>query len=238
MYVIRATEERNEKANEYETKSLLFLMDYYKQSESIAYFAIDFFNDLSGINEFATECYDVQSKGVKNISPKELGEYLVTLFRNYLSDLNFVNYFLCIDSVNPVISREIGDKKVFLYSDLSNDIKIKIKAGLIDAVLKKQYLDSTFANDNVRILDFLDNIMFVICDKSKEQYVKDAVDYNVNLVDDKYFRKLFKEIRDFQSAKKNNNLEGTEISSIACLFQYDKYISLKSIRSLIISKMV
>ena len=100
MYKITASEERNEKATEFETKSMLYLMNYYNKSNKIEYFVIDFFNDVSGVNNLATACFDVQSKGIKNITPYSLGYYLVTLFKNYLSEFNFEEFILFIEGVN------------------------------------------------------------------------------------------------------------------------------------------
>lgn len=236
MYTIRATEERNEKATEYETKSLLFMMSYFKNSDKLQYFAIDFFNDLSVLDSFASECCDVQSKGVQNIAPKQLGKYLVTLFRNYVSELNFVDFFICIDSISTTLKADIGSKKIFSFGDFSSTIQKIIYQGLFETAHAKDYFEDKSKITKNNLDDFLSKVHFIICDKSKEQYIKEAVDYNISVVDERYFRKIFKEIRDFQSSKKNNNLEGTSIPSLNCVFKYDKYIHVNDIRLFIISR--
>lgn len=81
MYKVTASEERNEKATEFETKSMLYMMNYYSDSDKIDYFAIDFFNDVTGVDRLSSSCFDIQSKGIKDITPYSLGQYLVTLFK-------------------------------------------------------------------------------------------------------------------------------------------------------------
>ena len=236
MYVIRASEERNEKATEFETKSLLYIMDHYKNNDKLAFIAIDFFNDLTGVNNFADTCYDIQSKGIKNIKPKQLGSFLVTLYRNYVSTLNFTEFYLCIDSLGPTLKNCIQDKKIFSYDDFDNEIQKTILEGLKDACMTKDYFEDKSKVNDMDISTFLKKVNFIILDKTKEEYVKNAVDYNITVIDDIYFKKVFKEIRDFQSSKKNNNLEGTIIHSISCLFQYDKYVEISQIKMMIISR--
>lgn len=92
MYKISSSESSNEKATDFETKAMLYLMNYYQEADRIHYFVIDFFNDISGVTQLADACFDVQSKGIKNIQPTQLGEYLVTLFKNYIYEFNFEGY--------------------------------------------------------------------------------------------------------------------------------------------------
>ncbi len=61
--------------------------------------------------------------------------------------------------------------------------------------------------------------------RKKEEYIRDAVELAESVfVDDKDLRKIFKEIRDKQSSKKNNNVEGELLSSIGCFHRYDKHL--------------
>ena len=46
-YTIRSSEITRESGAEYETKALLYLMNFSKGSEYIYYFVVDFFNDLT-----------------------------------------------------------------------------------------------------------------------------------------------------------------------------------------------
>lgn len=236
MYKITSTEERNEKATEYETKSMLYMMNYYDKANEIKWFAIDFFNDVTGINIYQDSCYDIQSKGVKDIAPMLLGRFLVTLFKNYLSDFNFVDYILFVESVSKTIKKEV-DSNIFIFNDLSEGIKDSIKEGLIDEANKKSYIEDKTKIIDTNVEDFLSKVSFVIDDKSKEQYIKDAAELSDSvIVDDLYLKKIFKEIRDKQSSKKNNNLEGELLNSIGCFYKYDKYISKEEIQDLIVCR--
>lgn len=51
MYTIKTSERNNDKATEYETKSLLYLLTKIKGHRSIDLFIIDCFNDVTGIAE-------------------------------------------------------------------------------------------------------------------------------------------------------------------------------------------
>ncbi len=237
MYKVTASEERNEKAAEYETKSMLYMMNYYEKSDMIHWFVIDFFNDVTGVNKLQDACYDIQSKGVKNIAPMEMGRYLVTLFKNFVSPFNFEDFVLFIDSVSVTISKILKDKSVFTTQDLSEEIIDSIKTGLKDEAEKKTYIENKSFITDETINDFLKRVTFVIDTRKKEDYIKDAVELsNSVIVDDKDLRKIFKEIRDKQSSKKNNGAEGELLSSIGCFQKYDKHIRKDDIQDLIINR--
>lgn len=236
MYKITSSEERNEKATEFETKSLLYMMNYYNNSEEIHWFAIDFFNDVTGINKFQDTCYDIQSKGVKNIQPMQLGRYLVTLFKNFISEFNFAEFILFIDSVSTTIKNEISSN-TFVYNDMPQIVKDSIKDGLIDEANKKSYIVDKSKINNKNLDIFFEKVIFVINDKSKEDYIKDAVNLSDSvIVDNKYLLKIFKEIRNKQSSKKNNNVEGEILTSIGCFYKYDKHLTKDEIEDLIINR--
>lgn len=237
IYKVTASEERNEKAAEYETKSMLYMMNYYAKSDRIHWFVIDFFNDVTGVNKLQDSCYDIQSKGVKNIAPMEMGRYLVTLFKNYVSSFNFEDFILFIDSVSVTISEVLEGKSVFTIEDLNDEILALIKKGLKDEAEKKTYIeDKTLITDET-VNAFLKKVTFVIDTRKKEDYIKDAVELSdLVIVDDKDLRKIFKEIRDKQSSKKNNSAEGEFLSSIGCFYKYDKHIRKDDIQDLIINR--
>ncbi len=237
MYKITSSESNNEKATDFETKALLYLMNYYKDSDRIHYFVIDFFNDVSGVTQLADACFDVQSKGIKNIQPVQLGEYLVTLFKNYISEFNFEGYILFVEGVNKTISNQLSGRTIFSCSDLEIELVSKIKSGLINSANKKTYIeDKQIINDN-NIDNFLNKVLFVIDSRKKEDYIRDAVQFESSLIiDDKDLRKIFKEIRDKQSAKKNNRVEGEQISSIGCFVNYDKFLRKEDIQQLIVNR--
>ncbi len=237
MYKVTSSEERNDKASEFETKSMLYLMNYYENSDKVYWLVIDFFNDVTGVDKLQSECIDIQSKGVKNISQMQLGRYLVTLFKNFISDFNFSDYILFIQSLSSTLEDELNGKKVFSISDFSESIRNSIKEGLKSEIDKKTYIDVDKTKLDSLVDIFIEKVTFVIDSHTKEQYIRDAVKMSSTvIVDDVYLRKIFKEIRDKQSCKKNNNTEGKLINSIGGFYQFDKHIRKEEIEDLITNR--
>lgn len=91
--------------NDAETRALLHLLCFSSEHDSIEQFAIDCFNDVTGMDKPCMVLHDVQSKAGKNITPSKLGEYLVTLFENDVSE--FKHYFrsltLFIGGISPSV---------------------------------------------------------------------------------------------------------------------------------------
>ena len=239
MYKITASELNNEKATEYETKSMLYLMNYYNNRGDVAFFAIDFFNDVTGIDRYARNLYDVQSKGIKDIQPATLGCFLVTLFKNYLSDLNFLDFILFIESVSVSIKKEIGEKTVFKYSDLSVSAQKSIKESLLKESMEKTYIEDKSLITDEKLNDFLVKVNFVIGNKNTAQYIRDLIKVETDLnIEDSYLKKIFKEIRDCQSSKKNNAVENKIIEKIGDVFAFDKTIDISEIKILVLNRII
>lgn len=237
MYKVTSSEEHNEKATEFETKSMLYLMNYYENSDKIYWFVIDFFNDVTGVDNLQSECVDIQSKGVKNISPMKLGRYLITLFKNYISEFNFSDYILFVDSLSPTLAKELTVENVFKICNFSQEIINSIKEGLKNEIEAKKYIEVDKVKVSTLVDDFVLKVTIVIDSHSKEEYIKDAVKMSSTVfVEDSYLRKIFKEIRDKQSAKKNNNTEGKLIASIGEFYKFDKYIRKEEIEELITNR--
>lgn len=237
MYKITSSEERNEKATEFETKSLFYLMNYYEKSNKVYWLVIDFFNDVTGVDKLQSECIDIQSKGVKKISKMRLGRYLVTLFKNFISEFNFSDYILFIESLSSNLDNELGGKKVFTINDFTESSIKSIKEGLKKEIGEKSYIEVDITKVDFLVDEFVEKVTFVIDSHTKEQCIKDAVKMSSTvIVDDLYLRKIFKEIRDKQSAKKNNNVEGKLIASIGCFYGFDKHIRKEDIEGLIINR--
>ena len=91
-YTVKSSERLRKSGSEAETKALLYLMNFRPDSDDIYYFVVDFFNDLTGMDNMASRLWDVQSKGAHHVSPKAIGKELVTLFKNYMSPLTFEAY--------------------------------------------------------------------------------------------------------------------------------------------------
>lgn len=92
-YQVLSSEQTTASGNDNETRALLYLMQCVSDSNRLDLFIIDFFNDLTACDKDVQSMWDVQSKSIK-ASPKQLGESLVTLFRNYASDFEFAECIL------------------------------------------------------------------------------------------------------------------------------------------------
>jgi len=62
---VKFSEKLRKPASDTETKALLYLMNFYEDSDKIYYFVVDFFNDLTGIDRMSNKLWDMQSKGAK-----------------------------------------------------------------------------------------------------------------------------------------------------------------------------
>lgn len=87
MYKFKTSEQNNDKATEFETKSLLYLLTKIKGHRGISLFIIDCFNDVTGVSEDYFDSWDIQSKNVASLTPRTVGKALYTLFANYVSDI-------------------------------------------------------------------------------------------------------------------------------------------------------
>ena len=76
-YTIRSSEKTSSSASEMETKALLHLLCEDGADGNIIGFAIDFFNDVTGMDRNALRLYDIQSKGTDS-GPSALGQSLGT----------------------------------------------------------------------------------------------------------------------------------------------------------------
>jgi hypothetical protein len=236
MYTFKNTEQTNQKASEYETKSLLYLLCMRKDSSEIDVFMIDCFNDITGGNNSLGKLWDVQSKGVKSLRPKTIGEALVTLFKNYKSKILFDQYILFIPKLKEGY---LINEKLISYSMKNFKAKyhVKIKEGLIGEYSRRENVQIPTNSKSLR--DFLKSVTFVVANKDKESYTRKIVNFkNKNFKDKQFFVELFDEIRDMQTALKNNCIEGLTISSLKEILELDKSIRKSELEIVTINRLV
>ena len=87
-YTIRSSEKTSSSASEMETKALLHLLCEDRANGNIIGFAIDFFNDVTGMDRNALRLYDIQSKGTDS------GPYIRITSANLRGSL-LLKFFLC-----------------------------------------------------------------------------------------------------------------------------------------------
>ena len=91
-YKVQSSEKLRKSGADFETKAMLYLLNFREDSSQINYFVVDFFNDITGMDRMARKLWDVQSKALKTGSAKTIGRELVTLYKNHVSEVDFFKY--------------------------------------------------------------------------------------------------------------------------------------------------
>ncbi|MDR2672500.1 MAG: hypothetical protein LBC35_04300 [Coriobacteriales bacterium] len=237
-YTVTSSERTTGLGNEGETKALLYLMSFAPNCEDVECFIVDFFNDVTGSDGQAQRLWDIQSKNKKS-GPTEIGSELVTLFKNHVSE--FKDYFVC----RILFLREVTDsvrldatKQIFSYADIKDAARAKVRKALKEACAKKSYIDNALATDRA-IDEFLEDVLFVVSNGSKSDYIKPLVMVSSRLMPaDRCLEGIFNEIRNLQSSKKNTNVEGVTISIPPQVFNHCRHLDRRSILSLVLNRVV
>lgn len=236
-YIVNSTERTKGKASDFETRALLYLMALRPDKEEMNVFVIDFFNDVTSLNDNHQKIWDVQSKGEKNVSANKLGMELVTLFKNYVSAFRFDYYILSVEGIsdNILIDSSIDEYKT---SNIKNTWLEKVKKSLKAEALKKTYINNISVTDT-NITSFLDLVIIKENNHEKSHYIKLLAPIsNSNMPSDEYLDLIFKEIRDMQMSKKNSLVEGELINSVSDFLKYERHIYKNEITLMVINRLV
>lgn len=236
-YTVRSSERTRHSGAEYETKALLYLMNFRDDSDEIHYFVVDFFNDLTGMDRFAENLWDVQSKGAKNNSPAAIGKELVTLFKNYLSDFDFKHLILFLGGVSSTV--RVNDKiDVFNVSNITPPSLEKLKEGLKVEAKNKTYIDDADITDD-NIDSFLEKVLFVVDNKAPEEYVKAIIkDHPAIIPERQILSAIFNEIRNAQSELKNTSVEGIVIQASDEVLRYCRHLTNNEIKLMTLNRII
>jgi hypothetical protein len=234
-YIFRNTEMNNEKASNFETKSLLYLIGQRSDSKDVVYVTFDCFNDVSGVNKRFDKIWDIQSKNEKKINPKKIGKYFYTLFDNFMSIFSFEDFiFFC-----PELNSEYKIDSIKTTYKLDNIVDAtfeRIKKGLTEEIERVQG-NSTIHISNID--NFLKKVLIVEDKSTNNDYIKAVTKFkNTNLKDDDFYSSLFNDLRDIQTAKKNSCIENSSISEIREVLNFRRHLSTKDIETLIISRII
>lgn len=238
-YTVKSSEKIRKPGSEAETKALLYLMNFCHDSDDIYYFVVDFFNDITGMDNMASRLWDMQSKGAHNVGPKAVGKELVTLFKNYMSSLSFEAFILFIGSVTGTLCKD-SSRTTFHIDNIKDSAIKQIKEGLIEEGTKKEYIDNSSLNDE-NIESFLCKVLFVIDnDKKPSEYVKAIIKQHPNIIpEDKVLNAIFNEIRDKQSSKKNVSVvEGIVIETTDEALNYCRHLTNNEIRLMTLQRII
>lgn len=237
-YIVSSTERVRGKGADYETKAMLYLMGGREDSYEICSFAIDFYNDVTGLNSHAEKAWDLQSKGNAAKGPMEVGRELVTLYKNFLSDLTF-NYLILFMAGVPDTFRIDSTINTFGLENITAKALKSVRNGLIKEATAKSYIDNEIITE-ASIDAFLKQVTFVIDDKSKAEYIKQILSINPKYIPkDAVLEGIFNTIRDAQASKKNNSsVEGELVTHLWDVYKYDRTIKAREIRLMIINTLV
>lgn len=234
MYQFTTTERNNETASEYETKAMLYLFGYRRDSRDMDVFIIDCFNDVSGATHGVDRLWDVQSKGVKSLNPKKIGEALVTLFQNYISDIEFEHYILFMPKLKEMYLND-EDMTYFQIDNFKQQYIDKIRQGL-----KNEYTRRNSSEPQGTDLDyFLQMVEFVIAEEQKQGYIKRITSFRASLrLEAAFYDAVFEDIRNQQTILKTKNIDGYQIMDAVEVLQYEKLLWKKEIDALVINRIL
>lgn len=236
-YTVKSSERTRSSGAEYETKALLYLMNFRSDSNEIHYFVVDFFNDLTGMDRFAEKLWDLQSKGAKSNSPAAIGKELVALFKNYLSDIDFKEYILFLGGVSSTV-REDDSIDIFDLSNIKVIAKSKLKEGLKNEALEKTYINNVDVTDS-NIDDFLKRVKFVVDNQSPSEYVKAIIKEHPAIIpEESILNAIFNEIKNAQSALKNTMVEGVVIQAPDEALDYCRHLTNNEIRLMTLNRII
>lgn len=176
-------------------------------------------------------------KSIKNGSAKTIGRELVTLYKNFVSDLQFVEYIIFLGGV-PNTFRKDSTQSVFTINNVNNTALRSIKAGLVDECNKKEYISASDIDDD-KIENFRKVVWFVIDDKTPEEYIKKIIEKHPAIIpSDTELLSIFNEIRNKQSEKKNTLVEGVIIDNADEVLSYGRHLTTNEIRLLVIQRIL
>lgn len=234
MYTFKNTEQNNYKASDLETKSMLYLLGMHKEKEQIETIAIDCFNDVTGVNTINDSLWDIQSKNHSVMNPKKIGKSLFTLFDNYESKINFLEYILFIPKLDQAY---LIDPTLNSY-DSSNFVNKTLKR--IENGLTKEYERiHKKAPNTLSVKSFLNLAIYVQDNKRVNTYIKQIIKFKSNSVkSEEFYRSIFDEIRNVQASKKNSYIEGKSIKRISDVLLFSRHLHKRDIHTLIINRFV
>lgn len=239
-YVFDTSERTTASGNAAETKALLHLLSFDEDCDKVDAFAIDCFNDVTGMDKHLTTLFDVQSKAKTNIAPKEIGRNLVTLYRNYISDFAsyFASYTLFLGGVSQSVLED-NSCSIFRFHDVKPVAQSRIRDGLKDACDKKRYITGSGITDD-SIDSFLNVVKFVIAKQNEIEYLYPLIKISdAAMPSERTLQALFNEIRNTQSCIKNNpSIANKAISHPDEVYDYSRVLNRRQIDLFVLQRLI
>lgn len=236
-YTFEYTEMNAKKASEFEAKALLYLIGIDKEKKKISLVFIDCFNDVTGTNSQHSELWDIQSKGVADMSPGLIGKSLITLFFNYCSGFIFRKFALFMPRPNEcyVIDKELTEFGINNFNGIQN----KIEKGLLTEFKRRKKVLQLDLEILGKSKTFLDEVRFITDVMNPHEYVKAIAEFKgKDLKDSAFYESIFDEIKGQQSIKKLSKIHKATISAISEALQFDRHISSLEISQLLVNRLV
>ena len=239
-YVFDTSERTTASGNAAETKALLHLLSFDEDCDKVDAFAIDCFNDVTGMDKHLTTLFDVQSKAKTNIAPKEIGRNLVTLYRNYISDFAsyFASYTLFLGGVSQSVLED-NSCSIFRFHDVKPVAQSRIRDGLKDACDKKRYITgSGITADSID--SCLNVVKFVIAKQNEIEYLYPLIKISdAAMPSERTLQALFNEIRNTQSCIKNNpSIANKAISHPDEVYDYSRVLNRRQIDLFVLQRLI
>lgn len=236
-YKVQSSEKLRKAGADFETKAMLYLLNFRQDSSEINYFVVDFFNDVTGMDRMARKLWDVQSKALKTGSAKTIGRELVTLYKNYVSDFNFFTYIIFLGGV-PDSFRIDANQNVFQSKNITSKALKSVILGLKEECEEKEYITSEQTTEE-SLQAFLKLVWFVVDNKEPAEYIKAIISNHPKIVPkDSELIAIFNEIRNKQSEKKNTLVEGVVIEHIDDVLSYGRHLTTSEIRLLVLQRII
>lgn len=236
-YEFKYTERNLERASDFETKTLLFLLGFDQIRSQVCFLFIDCFNDISGSDKNCSVLWDYQSKGVSDMTPHKIGKSLFTLFDNYSSKLNFGKFALFMPKPK---SSYIDDESQleFGINNFGKHAK-KLRQGLEAELLRRNNTVTLSIEELKRISNFLETVIFVVDRGEKQDYIKNLVSFkDKDLKPKEFYSEIFNEIRGVQFNKKLHSIHGHHIHSISDALAFNKHLQSKDISILVVNRLI
>lgn len=245
-YTIYGSELTASRGNEYETKSLLYLVSMHNEKKKMQYYVVDVFNDVSGMSKDGKFIVDIQSKAHKSMSPKELGKRLVTLFKNYVSEFEFNDYILVVSTLlskKHLTNIDLNKKEYKLISLVNKEALIMCKNSLREEVqIYGIFKDMIDVYDDRKVEDminsFVEHVHIFLADDPKYKYVKNILG-NTEYDNNELFVDIFNEISKSQIFKKSyNNIENKIIHTPLDVLNFNRHLTYNQIQMLICKRII
>lgn len=213
---------------------MLYLLGMHKEKEQIETIVIDCFNDVTGINAISNSLWDIQSKNHSVMNPKKIGKSLFTLFDNYESKINFLEYILFIPKLDQAY---LIDPTLNSYgsSNFVDKTLTRIENGLIEEYKRVHKKAPNISSIKI----FLDLAIYVQDNKRVNTYIKQITKFKSNSIkSEDFYKSIFDEIRNAQASKKNSYIEGKSIKTVSDVLLFKRHLNKRVIHTLIINRFV